>query len=133
MAVRMERGQWNPYLAGALSGLVIVSSVWVSGKYAGASTTFVRGAGMIEKIIAPERVAQSEYFTQNAPAIDWQWMFVVGILVGSLISALTSGSYKLQAVPDMWRARFGPTPGKRALTAFGGGVIAMYGARLADG
>lgn len=34
-----------PYVAGALSGLVIVGSVWLTGKYAGASTSFVRGAG----------------------------------------------------------------------------------------
>jgi uncharacterized protein len=133
MATRKEKGQWNPYLAGSLSGLVIVSSVWLTGNYAGVSTSFVRGAGMIEGFFSPERVAQIEYFTRTAPVIDWQWMFVVGILIGSLIASLTSGSYKLQFVPDMWRARFGLTPGKRGLTAFIGGVIAMYGARLADG
>jgi uncharacterized protein len=133
MAVRMEQGQWSPYLAGSLSGLVIVSSVWLTGNYAGASTSFVRGAGMIERFFLPERFARLEYFTKAAPIIDWQWMFVAGILLGSLIAALTSGSYRLQAVPDRWRARFGAAPGKRALAAFTGGVIAMYGARLADG
>jgi uncharacterized protein len=133
MSMRMEKGQWNPYLAGSLGGLVIVGSVWLSGKYAGASTTFVRGAGLIENFLVPGRVEQVDYFTKTGLVIDWQWMFVAGILLGSLLSALTSGSYKLQAVPDMWRSRFGATPGKRGLTAFSGGVIAMYGARLADG
>jgi uncharacterized protein len=133
MAMRKEQGQWSPYLAGSLSGLVIVSSVWLTGNYAGASTSFVRGAGMLEKLFSPERVARLEYFTKSAPIIDWQWMFVVGIIFGSLVAAITSGSYRLQAVPDMWRARFGATPGRRALAAFTGGVIAMYGARLADG
>lgn len=133
MARRMEKGQWNPYVAGALSGLVIVGSVWLTGKYAGASTTFVRGAGMIEQLFSPERIAQMEYFLKEKPIVDWQWMFVVGILVGSFIAALSSGNFKLQAVPDMWRARFGPSALKRGVVAFAGGTVAMYGARLADG
>lgn len=133
MAVHRERGQWSPYFAGGLSGLLIVGSVWLTGNYIGASTTFVRGVGMLEKVFSPERVAQLEYFGKTAPVIDWQWMFVVGITVGALLSSLTSGSFRLQAVPDMWRESFGPSVSNRALAAFSGGLIAMYGARLADG
>ncbi len=128
-----DHGRWNPYLAGALAGLLIVASVWIAGKYVGASTTFVRGAGMIEQLFNPEHVQALEYFAKEKPIIEWQWMFVVGIFAGSLISALTSGSFRLQAVPDSWRERFGPSIGKRGLTAFFGGVVAMYGARLAGG
>ena len=127
-----DRG-WNPYLAGILAGVVIVLSVWFTGKYAGASTSFVRSAGMIEKLFSPEHVAATEYFTKKKPVIEWQWMFVFGILVGALISSTTSGSFKIQSVPDMWRGRFGPIISKRVLTAFIGGTIAMYGARLAGG
>lgn len=133
MAGQMEKGQWSPYLAGSLSGLVIVGSVWLTGKYAGASTSFVRSAGMIEQLFSPERVAQVEYFLKDKPIIDWQWMFVAGILLGSLLAALTSASFKSQAVPDMWREKFGPSAVKRGLAAFAGGIVAMYGARLADG
>lgn len=133
MAVQMEKGQWSPYLAGSLSGLLIVGSVWLTGKYFGASTSFVRGVGMIEKIFSPERVAQLEYFSNTAPIVEWQWMFVTGVLVGSLFSSLSSGSFRLQAVPGMWQGRFGPSIGKRAVPAFAGGLISMYGARLAGG
>ena len=127
-------GGWNPYLAGALSGLVSVVSVGVAGHFLGASTTFVRMAGMIEKVVAPEHMATLDYFVKTAPKVDWQWMFVVGIFIGALIAALTSGSFKLQALPDMWQERFGrDSRGKRALFAFGGGTVAMFGARLADG
>jgi uncharacterized protein len=125
---------WSPYLAGALSGLVGVFSVWFAGQYFGASTSFVRTAGMIEQLFGPERVARMEYFINVVPKIDWQWMFVVGIFLGALVSSITSGSFKFQAVPDMWAARFGDqSTGKRALTAFVGGIVAMFGARLADG
>ncbi|SDB42593.1 hypothetical protein SAMN05660653_02036 [Desulfonatronum thiosulfatophilum] len=126
-------GGWSPYVAGGLSGLLGVMSVWLTGQFFGASTSFVRTAGMIEQWFGPERVAQLEYFTRVVPHIDWQWMFVVGIVLGSLISAATSGSFRWQSVPDMWHRRFGHTPVKRAVLAFSGGVVAMFGARLADG
>jgi hypothetical protein len=132
--MKQSNGGWSPYSAGALSGLVGVFSVWFAGQYFGASTSFVRTAGMIEALFGPERVAQMDYFIKVAPKIDWQWMFLVGIFLGAMIAALSSGSFRLQAVPDMWAARFGhaSTPG-RAVVAFVGGAVAMFGARLADG
>jgi len=60
-------------------------------------------------------------------------MMVLGILIGSLVAAVTSGSFRWQAVPDMWQERFGPSISKRASFAFFGGILAMFGARLADG
>lgn len=133
MAKEKDPGAWSPYLAGAFSGLVSVGSLWISGKYFGASTTFVRGAGYLEKAIDPAHMAKLEYLIKNKPTIDWQWMFVVGILIGSFIAASTSGSFNIQMVPDMWRKRFGGGTVKRGLVAFVGGTIAMFGARLADG
>ncbi|HWR30467.1 MAG TPA: YeeE/YedE thiosulfate transporter family protein [Negativicutes bacterium] len=133
MGSSKDPGAWNPYLAGALSGLVSIGSVWFAGKYFGASTTFVRGAGFLEKYIDPAKVAKMEYFIKEKPIIDWQWMFVVGILIGSFIAASFSGSFRLQAIPDMWRERFGDNATKRGIVAFIGGIIAMFGARLADG
>ncbi|MBU1002673.1 MAG: YeeE/YedE family protein [Proteobacteria bacterium] len=124
---------WNPYLCGGLSGLLIVLSVWVTGKYFGASTSFVRSAGLIEQLFDPERVGLMDYFTKVTPTIDWQWMFVAGIFAGSYLAAKLIGGFKVQAVPDMWQARFGPGVGKRALMAFFGGILALFGARLAGG
>ncbi|MDT8902940.1 YeeE/YedE thiosulfate transporter family protein [Anaeroselena agilis] len=130
----MQEGKgWNPYLAGGLSGIVSILSVWVTGHYLGASTTFVRASGMVEKIFAPEKLTQLEYFVRHAPKIDWQFMVVIGIMIGAFAAAVTSGSFRLQAVPDMWRERFGPSVAKRAAVAFVGGIIALFGVRLADG
>lgn len=126
-------GGWSPYVAGALGGVVLILSVWITGKFFGASTTFVRSAGMVERLFSAERVAAMEYFVRELPQIDWQWMFVLGIFLGSFLSAVTSGSFRLQAVPDMWERRFGPSRAKRAAVAFIGAVVAMFGARLADG
>ena len=128
-----QNGAWNPYVAGGLAGLLGVLSVLLVGKFFGASTSFVRTAGMIEQVFGPERVAEMDYFIRVVPQIDWQWMFVFGILLGSLVSSLSSGSFRWQSVPDMWHRSFGHTPVKRGVVAFCGGVVAMFGARLADG
>jgi uncharacterized protein len=127
-----KRG-WSPYLGGALAGVLSIFSVWVAGKYFGASTTFVRSTGMIEQIVGPERFAKMPYFIKDVPQIDWQWMFVIGILIGSLTASITSGTFRWKGVPEMWEKRFGPSRSKRGVAAFLGGVVAMFGARLADG
>ncbi len=128
-----DRNYWNPYVAGFCAGIVLVLSAWFTGNYLGASTTFVRSAGLIEKMVSPERVAQMDYFVKTTPKIDWQWMFVFGVLLGSFIAARMSGTFKVQAVPDMWQEKFGPGIAFRGTVAFIGGTVAMFGARLADG
>ncbi|RPJ71398.1 MAG: YeeE/YedE family protein [Desulfobacteraceae bacterium] len=130
---------WRPYVAGALVGVLATLSVLVStqllGKtqYLGASTTFVRAAGFLEQEVDPARVKANPYFAKNAAKIDWQFMVVVGIFIGALGASVVDGSFKLEAVPPVWRERFGGGVGKRAIGAFLGGVVAMFGARMADG
>ncbi len=124
---------WSPYLAGALTGVVMIFSIWLTGKYFGASTSFVRTAGMLESLAAPGRVAGMPYFIKTAPKFDWQWLFVAGIFLGAFLSAKLFDDFRLQAVPPMWQERFGPNQWKRGAVAFVGGAVAMFGARLADG
>jgi uncharacterized membrane protein YedE/YeeE len=139
MNIKTKDDGWSPYLAGALLGLLAIVSVYATtlwlGKstYLGASTTFVRAAGLLELTVAPEHVAANEYFTKEKVRVDWQFMLVLGIFLGALISSATDKSYKLESVPPTWENRFGPSIGKRALWAFLGGIIAMVGARMADG
>ncbi|GAB6280986.1 MAG: YeeE/YedE thiosulfate transporter family protein [Thermovirga sp.] len=131
--VNTDRKPMNAYLGGALAGIVSIGSVVLAGKYFGASTTFVRAAGFLERLFSPERVAQMPYFIKEVPKLDWQGMFLVGIFLGAFASALLSGTFKFQSVPDTWREHFGSNWMKRAGVAFVGGAIAMFGARLADG
>lgn len=127
------RKDWSPYLAGALAGIVLVASVWVSGKYVGASTSYVRVAGYVEKALDPEKVDTNAYYARTKLKIDWQMMFLAGIVIGAFVSSRLSGDFKVALVPPMWRDRFGPGVVKRAFVAFLGGIVAMFGARLADG
>ena len=132
-------GGWNPYLAGILVGILAVVSVLVTtqllGKanYIGVSTTFVRTAGLAEQKVFPEHVSKNEYFQASKVKVDWQMMFVVGILFGSFGASLTDKSFKKEAVPPMWDERFGNSAFFRAVGAFGGGVVALFGARMAGG
>ena len=139
MQWKTEDNGWSPYLAGALVGLLAIISVWATtvlmGKtnYLGASTTFVRAAGLLERAMAPERVAANEYFTTSKVKVDWQFMLVGGIFLGALVSSVTDRSFKLESVPPVWAKRFGNSPVKRAVGAVLGGIVAMVGARMADG
>jgi uncharacterized membrane protein YedE/YeeE len=130
---------WSPYLAGALLGVLAILSVYATthflGKssFLGASTTFVRAAGLLFQIVNPEHVADNAYYVKEKVRIDWQFMLVIGIFIGAFISSRMDKSFKLESVPPTWEKRFGPSVWKRAIGAFGGGIVAMVGARLADG
>jgi len=130
---------WRPYLAGALVGVLAALSVLVSTKmlgspkYLGASTSFVRAAGLVEKVAAPAHVENNEYYQDKKVKVDWQMMFVVGILLGALVASLADKSFKKESVPPIWSDRFGNKVSLRAVGAILGGIVAMFGARLAGG
>jgi len=48
----------------------------------------VRAAGFIERFFSPEAVYQSTHYNNIGLRVDWQFMLVVGIAIGSFISAL---------------------------------------------
>jgi hypothetical protein len=130
---------WRPYVTGALVGLLATASVLVTTKvigtpkYLGASTTFVRAAGLIEKAVDEGHVQKNDYYQSKKVKIDWQFMLVVGLLIGAFGASVTDKSFKVEAVPPVWSERFGNKIGVRAVGAFLGGVVAMFGARLAGG
>jgi len=133
------RATWRPYIAGALAGVLAVLSVVLSTrmlgkpKYLGASTTFVRAAGIAERSVAPAHVEGNDYYQSKKVKVDWQMMLVVGILLGAFAASRIDGSFKAESVPPIWSDRFGTKIGVRAVGAFLGGIVAMFGARLAGG
>ncbi|MBU1056120.1 MAG: YeeE/YedE family protein [Proteobacteria bacterium] len=139
MKLKTNDGGWSPYLAGALLGILAIVSVIATTKllgkthYLGASTTFVRAAGIVEKAIALDHVTLNKYFIKTKVKVDWQFMLVIGIFLGALISSLMDKSFKMESVPPRWKERFGPSIGKRAIGAILGGIVAMVGARMASG
>ena len=131
-----QKKPWNPYICGAHAGVLMVLSVWIAGQYFGASTTFARNAMAIEKTATPEHVEQLDYYQKyqkKSPLPDWQMIFVSGILGGALIASVATKSFRVQFTPDMWRQRFGKTTARRAIVAFIGGVLGIFGVRMAGG
>ncbi|NCW90188.1 MAG: YeeE/YedE family protein [Rhodocyclales bacterium] len=120
-------------------GVLAIVSAWLTtilmGKtlYLGASTTFVRAAGMLIGSVDPSYVADNAYYIKEKVIIDWQFMMIVGIFIGAFMSSKMDGSYKLEAVPPEWEARFGGSVAKRAIASILGGIVMMMGARMADG
>lgn len=139
MKLKTDDGGWNPYFAGALTGVLAIISVYITtvllgkGNYLGASTTFVRATGFIESMFASQHVLENIYFKATKIKFDWQFLLVIGIFIGALISSITDKSFKVEKIPSLWKERFGSSMLKKSTAAFFGGIIAMIGVRMASG
>lgn len=131
----MKSPRWNPYLVGALIGVLSLLTFSLADKPIGMSTGIAQASGACAMpVIGADGVAANAYWAKKAvPAWDYGSLFVLGSLLGALVSAVTSGSFKLESVPTIWRERFGFSVMKRMVAAFIGGVVILFGARLADG
>ena len=67
MISKKRERRWNPYLTGALTGLLAIASAYattrVTGRtvYLGASTTIVRATAEIERRILPGHASRNAY------------------------------------------------------------------------
>ena len=125
--------RWSPYAVGIGIGILSWFSFLISRKPIACSTSFARSAGMVERLLRGGKVDQKPYYRKIGLGVDWQWMLVVGIVIGSLISALLSGDFRWSWVPAHWAAAFGGSPVLRVFVALIGGVCIGFGARWAGG
>src|SRR5690606_36514412 len=70
---------------------------------------------------------------KTIPAWDYGTLFLVGTFLGALLSALVARTLAWEKVPSVWKEHLGSSTGKRFAVAFLGGVLVMYGARMAGG
>jgi len=124
---------WSPYIVGAGIGMLNWFTFLLSNKPIGCSTAFARTSGMIEQAITGKSVNNQPYYQKLPAKIDWEWMFVLGIIIGSIISALLSGEFQLRLIPSLWMARFGIAFFPRFIAALLGGIVLGIGARWAGG
>ncbi len=131
---------WSPYLVGALIGVLSWFTFASVDKPLGITTAFEYSAALAVEAAAPQAAGKNAYFEDHAepdkkPKIDWEWMLVVGVFIGAFASSKLSGDRPgaADAVPATWRRRFGPSRAKRFAGAFLGGLMLMFGARLAQG
>ncbi|NDJ76433.1 MAG: YeeE/YedE family protein [Chloroflexi bacterium] len=76
------------------------------------------------------------FFARISPkGISWMVWLLVGIFLGSLVSALLSGGFRLSLMPhsDQWRAVFGSQVWKRWGLVFAGSILIAVAAGIAGG
>lgn len=146
---------------GLLMGLVFFAAVLLS-KPVGISTEFVVVGGLIWDAFSPTLIdgaaSTNAYLASSKGAIAkdianplaaYGLYFMVATIVGGLVSSLlrrrrgaghdvttdqdapaaSTGGY----VPTVWAERFGTSRARRLLATFVGGIVVLYGARLAGG
>ena len=128
------RIDWTPYLIGAGIGVLSWIVFVVVNNPIGITTALSQVSGAVATpVLGADAVAANKYWAKNAFKLDYGTLFLVGTLFGGFLSALMAGTLRAESVPTVWAERFGPSVAKRYAVAFLGGIIAMFGARLANG
>ncbi|MBN2199734.1 MAG: YeeE/YedE family protein [Candidatus Aminicenantes bacterium] len=125
--------RWSPYAAGIGIGVLSWLTFLLSDKALGCSTAFARTSGMAARLFRGKKVLQNPYYRKFAPQIDWEWMLVLGVILGAYISARLSGTFDWRWVPPLWEQTFGGAVWVRVAVAFLGGVFMGFGSRWAGG
>jgi len=123
----------NPYLAGVFLGLVLLASIYISGRGLGASGAVKSAVLATVKTVAPSHAEEAAYYkshvaTQSNPLRSWLVFEVFGVLIGGFISGLVSGrlTLKIDKGPRIKNIT-------RLLFAFAGGAVFAFGAQFARG
>lgn len=129
----LHKKQWSPYAVGLGVGLLSWFAFLTADHPLGITTAFEHSAALVEQAVVPSITESNKYFDKETPKIGWEWMLVVGVFLGALLSSLSSGDREKTVVPAMWRQRFGSSVPLRFTAAFFGGALMLFGARLAAG
>jgi hypothetical protein len=148
------KGQWSWFTGGIALGVVFLLAVFLV-KPIGVSTQYVILDGIIWNALSDDLItkvpeAQSGYASTNAylnrsggkyaknvaRPINYSFIFVLSMVLGAFLSAKTGGPRPTAAdriAPEVWRSRFGEKGSTRYVVSFIGGIVALFGARLAGG
>ena len=126
--------------AGISLGLLLILATALV-KPLGVSTQFVVTDAAVAHKVAPHFAEDNSYLAKYGEKEDWGfgygWMLVFGMLVGGGATAALMRSRQPEqdkgSMPELWEAQFGPSHAKRYLASFVGGMLLLFGARLAGG
>ena len=132
-AGKNEKPYLNPYLGGIGIGVILFSVFFLAGKGLGASGALTRLMTFSLDAVAPGSLNGVDYLTNylaspNGPLYHWLFFMFIGVVIGALIAGIKGNRMK----PELFR---GPntTKQRRIITAFVGGILVAFGARLAGG
>jgi hypothetical protein len=130
---RPEKAYVHPYLAGAVLGVVLFLAFMLTGNGLGSSGATSRIGVLVVDTVAPLHVDQTPYLLKMAggdknPLDDWIVPVFFGALLGGFASGARNGRLRLTTTR-------GPNISDRTrwLMSFLGGVVFLYGARMARG
>jgi hypothetical protein len=131
----MNKTQYmNPYLAGFLLGLVLLTTIYITGRGLGASGAVKSITVSAVETIVPEHTAGSQFYTEynethsGGPLRNWLVFEVIGVIIGAFVSGLVSDRLKfsLESGPNT-------TTRIRIVAALIGGALFGFGAQLGRG
>lgn len=130
---RPQRAYLHPYLAGAILGVVLFLAFLLTGNGLGSSGATSRIDAALVDLVAPAHVDQTPYLLKMAggdknPLDDWIVPVFFGALLGGFVSGVWNGRFKLVTNKGP-----GISNRMRWLMAFLGGMVFLYGARMARG
>jgi uncharacterized membrane protein YedE/YeeE len=114
---------------GILFGLVSTAAIALYGPI-GVSGTYPRFVGAVLRRVAPAYAAANPYLVKMGSLVTPETMLVVGLLIGGFVAARLSGAHAPAAEYVHGNER---TAGRRYVNAFTGGLLIVFGARLAGG
>jgi uncharacterized membrane protein YedE/YeeE len=124
----------SPYLIGVGIGVLSWAAFGIAKDPIGVTTAYSRVASLFAvPLVGADAVAANGYWKSMPLSLDYGVVFLIALFFGALVSALVTGTFRLETVPKNWRERFGGSVGGRFVAAFLGGAVVMYGARLAGG
>lgn len=130
---RAGRAYLNPYVGGALLGVVLFLAFFITGNGLGASGGLNRFLVFFEDLVAPGHVDRNSYLISMAggsknPLDNWIVFLTLGTVLGGFVSGWANGRLRVETGkgPNISnRTRWG--------MAFLGGILMGYGARFARG
>lgn len=129
-----ETKYMNPYLAGFLLGLVLLATIYITGRGLGASGAVKSAVVATTNTIAPEHSQNAKFYQEyreehsGNPLKSWLVFEVIGVVIGAFISGLISNrlKFKLEHSPKI-------TARIRIAGALTGGALFGFGAQLGRG
>ena len=105
----------------------IVFSKFGSDRPIGASTAYPYTADAIAGL------TNNDYFMKIQKPGNWELIFLTGAFLAGLAGSLLSKTFKIRLIYENWEKYKGASTTKRAIWAFVGGFILIFGARMAGG
>jgi uncharacterized membrane protein YedE/YeeE len=129
--------KWSWARSGIALGILNIF-IFLSGNHLGTTTAYAQTTGYLTQFFSPQLIPVSTWTAGTCGGsgglqVSWQWMLVLGIVIGGFAGKLLYRDKKAPEIPALWKERFGNRPYLRLVHAFLGGFLLLVGSRIAGG